>query len=145
MGACLTFINSSMLGFLFYIVMAVSFAAFSYCSIGFIERRTFRFSIGPGVHLNTVVGTIENKGVVGDIKLVEESQELADIHVVLDHTCTVLVQVLVGDLVCQDPVRFTDMGAKMHACAVPLAEPGFAGSMLLADPFDRAVARHSSR
>jgi hypothetical protein len=45
--------------------------------------------------VRAVVGGVEHDGVVGDAELVEQVEELADVHVVLDHAVGVLV--LAGD------------------------------------------------
>jgi hypothetical protein len=51
------------------------------------------------VHVRAVVGGVEHDGVVGDAEFVEQVEELADMHVVLDHAGGVFVDMLAGDLV----------------------------------------------
>ena len=60
-------------------------------------------------------------------------EELADVHVVLDHAVGVLV--LAGDAA---QLRL-DVGAEMHAGTAPPDKPGLAGGLLLLDELDSAV------
>ena len=80
--------------------------------------------------MGAVVGGVEDDGVVGDAELVEHLQELADVHVVLDHAVGVLV--LSGDAA----QLLFDVGAEVHAGAAPPHEPGLAGCVLALDEID---------
>src|ERR1700680_3721744 len=42
-------------------------------------------SVGPGVHVRTVVGAVHDDGVVGDAEVIELFEEFADDLIVLDH------------------------------------------------------------
>jgi hypothetical protein len=83
--------------------------------------------------VRAVVGGVEHQGVVGDAQFVQQIEELADVHVVLDHAVGVLV--LPGDAA----QLLFHVGAEVHARAVPPHEPGLAGLVLLADELDRAI------
>jgi hypothetical protein len=76
--------------------------------------------IGPGVVVRAVVGGVLDDGVVGDAEVVDELEQFADVHVVLDHAVAVFV--LAGDA----DVLLLDVGAEVHAGAVPPAEEGLA-------------------
>ena len=47
------------------------------------ERRGA--GVRPGVVVRAVVGRVHDDGVVGDAEIVEQLQQFADVHVVLDH------------------------------------------------------------
>ncbi len=68
-----------------------------------------------------------NDGVVGDAEVVEQLEQFADVHVVLDHAVAVFV--LAGDAA----VLLLHVGAKVHAGAVPPAEEWLAGLDLALD------------
>ena len=53
------------------------------------ERRGRR--VRPGELVRTVVGRVDDDGVVGDAKIVERLQQLADVAVVLDHAVGIFV------------------------------------------------------
>jgi hypothetical protein len=57
----------------------------------FFSPRNGVGGVRPGVVVRAVVGGVEDDGVVGDAELVELVEELADVHVVLDHAVGVLV------------------------------------------------------
>ncbi len=78
--------------------------------------------------MGPVVGRVEDDGVVGDAELIEELEELADVHVVLDHAVVVLVAARARD----PAVLVFDMGTEVHAGAVPPDEERFARRHLLA-------------
>ena len=80
------------------------------------ERRPT--GIGPGVHVRPVVGAVEDEGVVRDAELVEQVEELTDVHVVLHHAVGVLV------LARDAPVLLLDVRAEVHARAAPPHEEG---------------------
>ena len=77
--------------------------------------------------MRAVVGRVEHDRVVGDLQLVERLQELADVHVVLDHAVAVFI--LAGNAT----VLGFDVGAEVHAGAAPPDEPGLARLLLLPD------------
>src|SRR5262249_39038309 len=52
---------------------------------GFFAAVRSAAAIGPGHHFRTVVGGVDNDGVVGDAEFIELVQELADMPVVLNH------------------------------------------------------------
>ena len=84
------------------------------------ERRGA--GVGPGVVVRAVVGGILDDGVVGEPEVVDQLEQFADLHVVLDHAVAVFV--LPGDAA----VLRLHMGAEVHARGVPPAEerlPGF--------------------
>ena len=82
--------------------------------------------IGPGVVVRAVVGGILDDGVVGDAEVIQQLEEFADLHVVLDHAVGVFIIALVA-------VFGLDVGAEMHAGAVPPAEERLAGLGLAGD------------
>ena len=85
--------------------------------------------------MRAVVGAVEDEGVVGDSQFVQELQQLADVHVVLDHAVGVLV--LTGD-----PAELgLDVRAEVHAGSVPPAEERLAGLHLAPDEVDGRVGR----
>ena len=63
--------------------------------------------------MRAVVGRVHDDRVVGDAEIVDKLQQLADVHVVLDHAVAVFV--LPGDA---DVLGF-HMRAEVHARAVP--------------------------
>ncbi len=79
--------------------------------------------------MHAVVGGVENDGVVSDPQVVDQLQELADMHVVLDHPVLVLVPARPGDA----DVLLFHVRAEVHARAVPPREPGLAGFLLPLD------------
>ena len=82
------------------------------------ERRGA--GVGPGVVVRAVVGGILDDGVVGEAEVVDQLEQLADLHVVLDHAVAVFV--LPGDAA----VLRLHVGAEVHARGVPPAEEGLA-------------------
>jgi hypothetical protein len=88
----------------------------------FSPRNGVMPASGQVLYVRPVVGGVEDDGVVGDAELVEQVEELADVHVVLDHAVGVLV--LAGDAAA---LRL-HVGAEVHArCRVEPDEPGLAG------------------
>jgi CBS domain-containing protein len=79
--------------------------------------------VRPGVVVRAVVGGVLDDGVVGDAEFVDELEQLADVHVVLDHAVVVFVAACSAEA---DVLGF-DMGAEVHAGAVPPAEERLAG------------------
>ena len=65
-------------------------------------------------------------GIVGDPKIIQQFQQLANMHVVLDHSIGILIITLM-------PPVFFHVGAEVHACAIPPAEEWFAGFNLFGD------------
>ncbi len=86
------------------------------------ERRPR--SIRPGVHVRSVVSGVEHQRLVGDAEFVEQVEELAYMHVMLDHACGVLVDVFASGLVGHGTALFADVDPEVHARAVPPDEPG---------------------
>ena len=76
--------------------------------------------------MRAVVGGILDDGVVGDAEVIEQLEEFADLQVVLDHAVGVFVVALVAMLVL-------DVGAEVHASAVPPAEERLASLGLAGD------------
>ncbi len=93
------------------------------------KRR--RAGVGPGIVMRAVVGRVEHDRVVGDAEFVEQNEQLADVHVVLDHAIVVLVAARSGDA----GVLFLDVGTEVHARAVPPGKPRLALAMIALDEF----------
>ena len=89
------------------------------------ERRGA--GVGPGVVVRAVVGRILDDGVVGEAEVVDQLEQFADLHVVLDHAVAVFV--LPGDAA----MLRLHMGAEVHARGVPPAEERLAGLGLARD------------
>jgi hypothetical protein len=85
-----------------------------------------------GVVVRAVVRRVLDDRVVGEAEVVDQLQQLTDVHVVLDHAVAVLV--LAGEA----GVSGLDVGAEVHARAVPPAEEGRAGLGL---PGDEVLGR----
>ena len=77
--------------------------------------------IGPGVVVRAVVGGILDDGVVGEAEVVDQLEQFADLHVVLDHAVAVFV--LPGDAA----MFRLHVGAEVHARGVPPAEERLPG------------------
>ena len=82
--------------------------------------------------MRAVVGRIVHNGVVGDAELVELVQQLANMHVVLDHAVPIFI--LAGNT--SKLVLY--MGAEMHPRAVPPDEEGLALCMRAVDEVEGA-------
>ena len=79
--------------------------------------------------MRAVVGRVHDHRIVGDAEIVEQLQQLADMHVVLDHAVVVFVTARARDA----GMLFLHMRAEMHAGAVPPHEPRLLGLVLLLD------------
>ena len=91
--------------------------------------------IRPRVVVRTVIRRIQHDCIVRDAEFVEELQELADMHVVLDHTVGILI-------LARDSTQFVFyMRPEVHARAVPPHEPRLARRMLLANELHGPVRR----
>jgi hypothetical protein len=90
-------------------------------------------AVRPGHHLSTVVGGVDDDGVVGDAEVVEFFQQLADVGVVLDHA--------VGfNAIAGFALGFgLEVGEDVHAGGVVVAEEGLSGLSGLVHPIERGV------
>ena len=75
--------------------------------------------VRPGVVVRAVVGGVLDDGIVRDAEVINELEQFAHLQVVLDHAVGVFVIALVAML-------GLDVGAEVHAGAVPPAEERFA-------------------
>jgi hypothetical protein len=87
------------------------------------------------VVVGPVVGGVEHDGVVGDPELVEQVEELADVHVVLHHPVGVLV------LTRYAAQLLLHMRAEMHPGAAPPDEERLPGGDRVADEADGRIGR----
>ena len=69
--------------------------------------------------MRSVVGRVVDDGVVGNLQLVEQVEQLPHMHVVLDHAGRVFVHMPTRMFVCLLAHLGFDMRAEVHACAVP--------------------------
>ena len=76
--------------------------------------------------MRAVVGRVMHDGVVGDAEIVEQFEQFADMHVVLDHAVVIFVAARAGEAL----VLRLHVGAEVHAGGVPPAEERLAGLVL---------------
>lgn len=82
--------------------------------IGFLlTKEAGLCGIRPSVHVRTIVCRIVNDGIVGNTKLVQYREQLADMHIVLNHPVAILV--LAGNALN----LIFDVRTKLHPRSVP--------------------------
>src|SRR5262249_36774600 len=85
------------------------------------------------VHMHTVVGAVDDYGVVSDAEIVKRFEQVPDVAIVFEHAVHVFAKTAA-------PLIFrAHMGVEMHACAVPPNEERFVGLDLTLDEVDRRV------
>src|SRR5262245_61622095 len=97
------------------------------------ERR--HAAIRPGVHVHTVVGAIDDDGVVSNTELVNHLEQAPNVAVVFEHAIDVFAETA-ATLIFR-----SNMSVEMHARAIPPAEERFAGLGLPPNEVDGRVGR----
>ena len=87
----------------------------------FSPRKGVAAASGQVFVVRAVVRGVEHDGVVGDAQFVEQLEELADVHVVLDHAA---VYSSARDTALTRHLLVAHVGAEVHARAAPPDEEG---------------------
>lgn len=86
-----------------------------------------------GVVVRSIVGRVQHNRVVGDLQFIDQVEQLANMHIMLNHAVVVLVRVWASEVL----MLLFDMRAEVHSCCIPPAEKGFAFLMF---PLDESLS-----